>query len=189
MMKLFEKYYLCLKFELHEFHNTKLRNVHTLLRWKENNEIMKWHHDCKYMELTRDYSVEELAKFHGHLGPFIVLGYRMGRYALKHFDNNPFALHATVSCSGQPPESCLIDGVQIGSGCTYGKRNIELLVSSEISVIFRHENGKAIMMKQGNYLSKQDKYQSHGDKEIALENFAEAMYSMSDGELFTIEEQ
>ena len=150
---------------------------------------MKWHHDCKYMELTRDYSVEELAKFHGHLGPFIVLGYRMGRYALHYFDENPFALHATVSCSGQPPESCLIDGVQIGSGCTYGKRNIELLVSPDVYVIFRHENGKVILMRQGSYLLKQREYMSHDEKELALEHFAEAMYSMTDEELFTVEEQ
>ena len=150
---------------------------------------MKWHGDCKYMELPREYSVEELAKFHGHLGPFIVLGYRMGRYALNHFDNNPFALSAIVSCSGKPPESCLIDGVQIGSGCTYGKQNIELSVSPEISVIFRHEDGRSILMKQGNYLSKQDEYMSQGDKELALESFAEAMHSMADSELFTTEEQ
>ena len=113
----------------------------------------------------------------------------MGRYALNHFDNNPFALSATVSCSGQPPESCLIDGVQIGSGCTYGKQNIELSTSPEISIIFRHEDGRSILMKQGNYLSKQDEYMSQGDKELALENFAEAMYSMADSELFTTEEQ
>jgi len=117
---------------------------------------MKWHGDCKYMELLREYSVEEFAKCHGHLGPFIVLGYHMGRYALNHFDNNPFALSAIVSCSGQPPESCLTDGVQIGSGCTYGKQNIELPISPEISAIFRHEDGRSILMKQGNYLSKQE---------------------------------
>jgi hypothetical protein len=44
---------------------------------------MKWHEHCQYMELPREYPVTELARFHGHLGPFIVLGYRMGRYALQ----------------------------------------------------------------------------------------------------------
>lgn len=148
---------------------------------------MKWHESCRYMELPREYSVEELAKFHGHLGPFIVLGYRMGRFALKYFDNNPFALFATVYCSGQPPESCLIDGIQIGSGCTYGKRNIELSVSPCISVMFRHADGGAILLKQGSYLSRRAEFDGV-DKELALENFAEAMYSMPDEELFCVEE-
>ncbi len=148
---------------------------------------MKWHESCRYMELPREYSVEELAKFHGHLGPFIVLGYRMGRFALRYFDNDPFSLTATVYCSGQPPESCLIDGVQIGSGCTFGKRNIELSVSPAISILFRHVDGGAILLRQGAYLSRRNEFDGV-DKELALENFAEAMYSMPDGELFTVEE-
>lgn len=160
-----------------------------LLVQQPNNNIMKWHNDCKYMELPRVYSVEELAKFHGHLGPFIVLGYRMGLYALNYFGNDPFALCATVSCSGQPPESCLIDGIQIGSGCTYGKRNIELVISPEINVLFRHKDGRSLLLKQGPYLSKQDEYLSEAETELAFEHFAEAMYVMPDGELFTVEEQ
>lgn len=139
------------------------------------------------MELERDYSIEELAKFHGHLGPFIVLGYRMGRYALRHFDNDPFALSAAIYCSGAPPESCLIDGVQIGSGCTFGKRNIEFVTSPRISVLFRHADGRTILLVPGPYRSRAGEFDGP-DRELALENFAEAMYSMPEGELFTVEE-
>jgi len=66
-----------------------------------------------------------LKSFHGHLGPYVVLGYRMGRIALEvtgsdgHFD-----ISAEVHSPLIPPESCLIDGVQLGSGCTLGKGNI-----------------------------------------------------------------
>ena len=148
---------------------------------------MKWHENCRYMELPREYSAEELAKFHGHLGPFIVLGYRMGKFALKYFDDNPFALYATVYCSGTTPESCLMDGVQIGSGCTLGKRNIELAVSPCIEVMFRHENGKAILLKPGNYTKHSTEYNTL-DPELAIEKFAEAMYSMDDSELFVVTE-
>lgn len=68
-----------------------------------------------------------LRTFHGHLGPYVVLGYRMGLAALDalgaggHFD-----VSAHVHSVLQPPASCLIDGVQLGSGCTLGKRNIEV---------------------------------------------------------------
>ena len=148
---------------------------------------MKWHEECRYMELEREYSVEELAKFHGHLGPFIVLGYRMGRFALGYFDKNPFALAATVYCSGTPPESCLVDGVQLGSGCTFGKRNIEISTSSFIEVMFRHADGRAILLKQGPYTNQEGAF-AGPDKELAIENFAEAMYFMPDSELFVVEE-
>lgn len=66
-----------------------------------------------------------LTSLHGHLGPYVVLGYRMGRLALEasgsggHFD-----ISAVVHCKLDPPVSCLIDGIQLGSGCTLGKRNI-----------------------------------------------------------------
>jgi formylmethanofuran dehydrogenase subunit E len=148
---------------------------------------MKWHEKCKYMELPREYSSKELAKFHGHLGPFIVLGYRMGKFALQYYDNNPFSLYATVYCSGTTPESCLMDGVQIGSGCTLGKRNIELVTSPTAEVMFRHADGRAILLKPGNYMKHRSEFDSL-DPELALESFAEAMYSMEDSELFAVTE-
>ncbi len=65
--------------------------------------------------------------FHGHLGPYLVLGYRMGRIALRELDSRGhFGLSVTVHSKLEPPASCLIDGVQLGSGCTLGKRNIEI---------------------------------------------------------------
>ena len=148
---------------------------------------MKWHESCIYMELPREYSVEELAKFHGHLSHFIVLSYRIGRFAIKYFDNKPFPLFATVYCSVQPPESCLIDGIQIWSGCIDGKRNIELSISPCIPVMLRHADCGAIFLKQGSYLSRWAEFDGV-NKELALENFAEAMYSIPHEELVCVEE-
>ena len=148
---------------------------------------MKWHDNCRYMEIPRDYSVRELAKFHGHLGPFIVLGYRMGRFAIQYFGDNPFDLFATVYCSGKPPESCIVDGVQLGSGCTFGKRNIELIVSNQISVVFRHVSGKSCILMPSTYISQRNKLDGP-DKEVAIENFAEEMYSLPDDMLFSVED-
>jgi inosine-uridine nucleoside N-ribohydrolase len=66
-----------------------------------------------------------LGTFHGHLGPYVVLGYRMGQTALEQLDSDGhFDLKAEVHSILKPPFSCLIDGVQLGSGCTLGKRNI-----------------------------------------------------------------
>ena len=66
-----------------------------------------------------------LKTFHGHLGPYVVIGYRMGKVALGELDSEGhFGVSAEVHSPLETPASCLIDGVQIGSGCTLGKRNI-----------------------------------------------------------------
>ena len=68
-----------------------------------------------------------IRNFHGHLGPFVVLGYRMGRLALDETGSSGhFGISAEVHSALEPPRSCLIDGVQLGSGCTLGKRNISV---------------------------------------------------------------
>ena len=103
---------------------------------------MKWHDHCQYMEISREYSVSDLARFHGHLGPFIVLGYRIGKSALKELGLDPFSLTAQVYCSGVTPQSCLADGVQLGSGCTLGKGNIEVIKSETISCLFAKDEKK-----------------------------------------------
>lgn len=71
-----------------------------------------------------------LKSFHGHLGPYVVLGYRMGKLALGELGaSGHFDLSAKVYSILTPPCSCLIDGIQLGSGCTLGKRNIEVHTS------------------------------------------------------------
>jgi formylmethanofuran dehydrogenase subunit E len=62
-----------------------------------------------------------LKRFHGHLGPYVVIGYRMGKIARERFQGKMFAV---VFTGKQPPMSCLIDGVQFTTGCTMGKNNI-----------------------------------------------------------------
>jgi len=65
--------------------------------------------------------LKRLADFHGHLGPYVLLGYRMGLVARKHFSGK---FYATVFTGTEPPVSCLIDGVQFSSNCTWGKGNL-----------------------------------------------------------------
>ncbi len=76
------------------------------------------------------------AQFHGHLGPWSIAGIRLGsagRTAIEadgHFDvkavvRGPF--EAT-------PRSCFIDGLQLATGATLGKRNLTWEKSEEISV-------------------------------------------------------
>ncbi len=77
--------------------------------------------------------------FHGHLGPFIVIGYRIGTYVRDNFCDNSFDLSARIYCAGKPPQSCLADGVQLVSGCTLRKQNIEIIESPDLAVEFERE--------------------------------------------------
>lgn len=135
---------------------------------------------CKYTGIDKEYTIEDLAAFHGHLGPYIVLGYRMGRYARLHFCDDPFRMKAVVHCSGTPPQSCIADGVQIGSGCTLGKRNIEIIASDEIRCIFT--SGEKRLMLSPKPL--RDLPQEDHNYPRLVEMMAEEMHSMADSDLF-----
>ena len=82
-------------------------------------------------ELPED--LRRLADFHGHLGPYALLGYRMGLVARKYF---PGKFYATLFTGTEPPVSCLIDGVQFSSRCTLGKGNLSVKEGSRPMVRF-----------------------------------------------------
>jgi len=144
---------------------------------------IKWHKDCKYMGLDYEYTLKDLARFHGHLGPYIVLGYKMGRFIFENVCKNPFAVKALVFCSGQTPKSCLADGIQLGSGCTFGKRNIEIEISDDVYAEFTVSDKvyrlKPYPLKE---IDKENK-----DYELEIEKMSEEIYYMENSELFSCE--
>lgn len=75
------------------------------------------------------------ARFHGHLGPWLVLGLRAGIRA-RQLGGSPFNRRAVVWCPGKTPYSCFIDGIQFTSGCTLGKVNIRHIPSHRCRVRF-----------------------------------------------------
>lgn len=82
--------------------------------------------------------LEEAREFHGHLGPFLVLGYLAGALAVKMLKPaNEHELKAEVRVPLRRPYSCIVDGVQCSSRCTLGKGNIEVKNSEEYALIFR----------------------------------------------------
>lgn len=89
--------------------------------------------------------LERAAKFHGHLGPYLVLGLRMGVLAKNTLNVNPFEIRAEIHTEKRKPRSCIVDGIQFTSGCTLGKGNIELLESEEIFGVFFKKNRKIVI--------------------------------------------
>lgn len=88
-----------------------------------------------------------IERFHGHVGPYVVLGYLSGRLAQERLGANAFRLKAEVSAGYRPPMSCFVDGVQLGSGCTLGKGNLTLFEEELVEARFTAEDGRRISIK------------------------------------------
>jgi formylmethanofuran dehydrogenase subunit E len=85
---------------------------------------------------------------HGHLGPFLVAGIRMGLLALRLLNSSGyFGLSAESEAGRTTPLSCLNDGVQIGSGCTAGKGNLRVIGEGKPRVRFVADDGREIAIE------------------------------------------
>lgn len=68
----------------------------------------------------------QAVRFHGHLGPMAVAGVRFGMMGLRAVEAGGF-FDVEVTCEGpfaKPPQSCFLDGLQVGTGATLGKRSL-----------------------------------------------------------------
>lgn len=88
-----------------------------------------------------------IERFHGHVGPYVVMGYRSGRFARERLGVSAFRMRAQVCAGHRPPMSCFVDGVQLGSGCTMGKGNIEMLPDELVEARFISEDGRQLAVR------------------------------------------
>jgi formylmethanofuran dehydrogenase subunit E len=85
---------------------------------------------------------------HGHRGPFLIAGIRMGLLALELLGNSGyFGLEAESETGTVTPLSCLTAGVQIGSGCTLGKGNIRVTDARRARVHFLDKSGRRVTIE------------------------------------------
>ena len=122
-------------------------------------------------------------EFHGHLGPYLVLGLRAGLYANHVLGKDPMETEAFIKTKTTPPESCFADGVQLSTGCTFGKRNISLEEGKGLQVTFK-KNDKKLALK----LKKEiiDEMNSLPSEESAWEDLARDFYKRNIKEIFEI---
>lgn len=93
-------------------------------------------------------SLEEAATFHGHLGPFLTIGYLAGKIATELLKpKNIHDMRAIVNVPLKTPYSCIIDGVQCSSRCTFGKLNIVVKDSEKIAISFRTKDGRGVELQ------------------------------------------
>jgi len=82
-------------------------------------------------------------RLHGHRGPFLACGIRMGLLALRLLGSSGYSgIEAVAETGSTPPVSCLVDGLQIGCGCTTGKGNLKVVEGGRPAATFSAEGRK-----------------------------------------------
>ena len=130
-------------------------------------------------------NLSEAIKFHGHLGPYLVLGLLMGTYALRNLKAKKyFGLEVKVKGAYKKPKSCLIDGLQLSTGATFGKGNINKLNGKDIQVtVYNIHNKRKVTLSLKDSLKFQlAKLKSHRDSEV----FAIKIYRRNCNKLFKL---
>ena len=75
-----------------------------------------------------------VVQFHGHLGPAVVAGARIGMIGLRAVDAKGY-FDVEVTCEGplaKPPQACFLDGVQVATGATLGKRSLQWVQADQV---------------------------------------------------------
>lgn len=92
--------------------------------------------------------IERGIHLHGHRGPFLIAGIRMGLLALELLESpGYFGIEAKSETGTITPLSCLTDGVQIGSGCTTGKGNLRVTGERRPRVHFSTKDGRKVTIE------------------------------------------
>jgi len=129
-------------------------------------------------EIDLEALVKRAVEFHGHLGPYLTCGLRMGLLALRLLDSRGFSdLMIVAETGAEPPVSCLVDGLQIATGCTLGKGNIALWGGSHPRVLFRQD-------QQSVEIELHSEWAQHF-AQMKGEDAAQRVLKASDEELFT----
>jgi len=86
-------------------------------------------------------------EFHGHRCPLFPIGYMMAKSAMAHLgvehekDHHFFVF---PECGIGHPQTCLIDGLQVATGATYGKTLMEKIYYGKLAATFYHPQKGAV---------------------------------------------
>lgn len=134
--------------------------------------------------------IKKAADLHGHLGPFLVVGVRMGSLAKRILNANASEcskLRVSARLPLSTPFSCVIDGIQATTQCTVGNQQLRIEKSkATIVVYFEQQNlAKALKICVNPEIVKEltNRY-SEG---ASNEELAREIASMPENELFIIE--
>lgn len=132
----------------------------------------------------------EIKRMHGHVGPWNVLGWRIGKVALRELDTKWGRHELDIICYVplKTPYSCMADGLVIGSGNTIGRLDLRLaeVVSPEfIHVCVRRKDGTGPIL----IFKPRPRYLEHIDapKPEALEKLSRECSTLKESDLLEIQ--
>ena len=128
-----------------------------------------------------DSFLQRAASFHGHLGPHLVLGLKMGLLAKNLLKSDPFNIRAEIHTQMNPPQSCILDGIQVSSGCTLGKGTISVKEDEKIYGVFFKDSTKIEIRVKPHVIQELRKIPSE-----QLEEHARTLFRAENEELFDV---
>lgn len=137
--------------------------------------------------------VRKATELHGHLGPFLVIGVRMGIIGVRELKakDNGNALRVTAMLKYSVPFSCVIDGIQVTTRCTIGNQKLKLIDSSGIRAEFELQQREkvTVTVNPTAFNKLKSRLLSENVSQEETEKLAYMIASMPEEELFTIENQ
>jgi len=130
--------------------------------------------------------------FHGHFGPFLVVGVRAGIIALRELRTSKEnkSLQAVASLIYSVPYSCILDGIQLSTGCTIGNKRLRFEESPTFSVTIEDpRNGKVTVSIPSKAVDELKRKLAKDLPTKDLERLAHEVASMVEEELFLIDRQ
>jgi formylmethanofuran dehydrogenase subunit E len=88
-------------------------------------------------------------EFHGHRCPFMPLGYRMAKRAMQELGverEKDHGFFVIPELGVGHPQTCLMDGMQIATGATYGKSLMKKTFWGKLAATFYHPQKGAIRL-------------------------------------------
>ena len=89
-------------------------------------------------------------QLHGHLGPWLVAGVRIGAAGLRAVGGDGY-FDVDVTVEGPlalPPQACFLDGLQVATGATLGKRNLKWVEAPRLAVRVKNvRTGKTVVVR------------------------------------------
>jgi len=145
------------------------------------------------IDTTLENIIKKATDFHGHLGPFLVIGVRMGIIGLREFGlkKGTETLHATASLKYSVPFSCVLDGLQVTTGCTFGNQKLTLKNSPGITAEFQLPNKKkvTVAVNQTTFDKLKKKLSSEKTFNHEIQELAQLIASMPEEDLFVIKKE
>lgn len=125
--------------------------------------------------------LKALEDFHGHLGPFVVVGLKIGKLANELIGKGK-GLKALVETGLNPPLSCIIDGIQFTTACTLGKNNIKVIDENKAIAVFKRGNLRLKVKLKDEIREKITAEMKNNEVEVAI-----FVYNSRNEELFDYE--